>query len=80
MGVVRVMVDKMPKELLQKYQRMMKLVYELQELDEKIAKLQFMLLWECEEEITGRELLEKHLTVMREYRESLLARITWGAY
>jgi hypothetical protein len=80
MGVVRVMSDKMPKELLQKYQRMMKLVHELQELDEKIAKLQFLLFWECKEEITGRHFLEKHVTVMREYRESLLARITWGAY
>lgn len=74
------MVDKMTKELLQKYQRMMKLVYELQELDEKIAKLQFLLFWESKEEITGRRFLEKHATVMREYRESLLARITWGAY
>ena len=74
------MSDKMPKELLQKYQRMMKLVHELQELDEKIAKLQFLLFWECKEEITGRHFLEKHVTVMREYRESLLARITWGAY
>ena len=74
------MVDKMPKELLQKYQRMMKVVWELQELEEKIAKLQFLLFWESKEEITGRELLEKHLTVMREYRESLLARIKGGAY
>lgn len=74
------MTDKMPKELLQKYQRMMKVVWELQELEEKIAKLQFLLFWESKEEITGRELLEKHLTVMREYRESLLARIKGGAY
>lgn len=74
------MVDKMTKELLQKYQRMMKLVHELQELDEKIAKLQFLLFWESKEEITGRHLLETHATVMREYREVLLARIKGGAY
>lgn len=74
------MTDKMPEEKHKKYQRMMKVVRELQELEEKIARLQFFILWAEEGKITDEDMLAYQLFVMRELSKILQARIQKGVY
>lgn len=74
------MTDKMPEEKHKKYQRMMKVVWELQELEEKIARLQFFILWAEEGKITDEEMLSYQLFTMRELSGTLRARIQKGVY
>lgn len=74
------MTDKMPEERHKKFTRMMKVVRELQELEEKIARLQFFILWTEEGKITDETTLEAQLTTMRRLSQILQVRIMNGVY
>lgn len=74
------MTDKMSEEKHKKYQRMMKVVWELQGLEEKIAKLQFFILWAEEGKITDEATLIEQLSAMQKFSEILRTRIQKGVY
>lgn len=74
------MNDKMSEEKHKKYQRMMKVVRELQELEEKIARLQFFILWTEECKIKDEAMLAEQLEMMRKLSKILQGRIQKGVY
>ncbi len=74
------MNDKMPKDLYQKYNRMMNLGVELRELQERIMKLNFVLQNDDPSEIVKEDLLKSQLASMYSYQAILWARIKEGAY
>lgn len=74
------MSDNMPKELYEKYNRMMKLSLELCNLQERIMKLNFFLQNTDPSEIVKEDLLKSQLASMCSYQAILWARIKEGAY
>ncbi len=74
------MNDKMPKDLYQKYNRMMNLGRELCDLQERIMKLNFFLQNTDPSEITKEGLLRSQLASMYSYQTILWVRIKEGAY